>query len=117
MEGGLSCSAVTTPERRSLRKGTSTRPPTTGWRSPILYVNAISRGTGRATSQNVGMGDKGDCTGRLPCDPECLMAFVRYMSAVNEKRGCDPYLQLKGTQPTQEDSRAMSSIVIGYGPI
>src|ERR1700745_1061652 len=41
------------PIMRCWRKGTKTRPPIAGTASSgIRYVNAMSRGTGRATSQN-----------------------------------------------------------------
>src|SRR5579884_604109 len=51
MLGGRSWSAVTTPGSRDVRKGTRTRPPTTGVCPFTRYVNVISSGTGRATSQ------------------------------------------------------------------
>src|SRR5207245_7970080 len=55
-EGLRSCSPTTMPVRRCWRKGTRTRPPIMGAASAgTRYVNTMSSGTGRATSQNSGI--------------------------------------------------------------
>src|SRR6185312_11748547 len=72
MVGARSCRAVTTPGNRDVRKGTRTRPPTTGVWPFTRYVNVISRGTGRATSQKEEM-RRGQVTGnRAQTEPAAV---------------------------------------------
>src|SRR4029077_10610177 len=59
-DGLRSCSSTTMPVKRCWRKGTSTRPPTTGGASAAKRkCKTMSSGTGRATSQYSGIRSQG----------------------------------------------------------